>query len=183
MLNITILVVPSQPNQITLFTSAASQHGSAFRLMLILLEPWEQGRIRLDLRRLIGIPLRVSGAHGKKTKTDGFLKRGFLTDKGLFAIGIKEGPAMNQGEVRECSWKWTKVECYARLLRWYLPESHGEFTLRAWGDVSRAGPRQSERNVVLVECSVNLIYGCQSLNCTNTSSISRGGRFLFSFLC
>lgn len=132
MLNITIPVVPSQPNQITLFTSAASQHGSAFRLaarlMLILPEPWEQegrwvgggggrGRVSLDLRRLIGIPLRVSGAYEEEEeeeKKDGFLKRGFLTDKGLFAIGIKEGPAINHDDVRECSCKRTREERYAR---------------------------------------------------------------------
>lgn len=40
-----------------------------------------------------------------------------MTDKGLFAIGIKEGPAMNHGDVRECSWKVTRVERYARLKR------------------------------------------------------------------
>lgn len=132
MLNITIPVVPSQPNQITLFTSAASQHGSAFRLaarlMLILPEPWEQegrwveggggrGRVNLDLRRLIGIPLRASGAYEEEEeeeKKDGFLKRGFLTDKGLFAIGIKEGPAINHDDVRECSCKRTREERYAR---------------------------------------------------------------------
>lgn len=50
-------------------------------------------------------------------KKDGFLKRGFLTDKGLFAIGIKEGPAMNHADVRECSWKGARVERYARLER------------------------------------------------------------------
>lgn len=51
-----------------------------------------------------------------------------MTDKGLFAIGIKEGPAMNHSDVRECCWKGARVERYARLNRSYLPESHGEFT-------------------------------------------------------
>lgn len=40
-----------------------------------------------------------------------------MTDKGLFAIGIKEGPAMNHGDVRECSWNAARVGRYARLER------------------------------------------------------------------
>lgn len=108
MLNITIPVVPSQPNQITPFTSAASQHGPAFRAHhrahVDSAGALRTGHVSLDLRRL-GIPLRASGAYEKKKKKkDGFLKRGFLTDKGLFAIGIKEGPVMNHADVRECSW-------------------------------------------------------------------------------
>lgn len=73
MLNITIPVVPSQPNQITPFTSGASQRGPRFRARrqshvdsapsLV-----NRGRVSLDLRRLIGIPLRVSDAHEKKKK-------------------------------------------------------------------------------------------------------------------
>lgn len=70
MLNITLLVVPGQPNQITPFTSTASQHTPACRLgaklLLILPEPWEQGRVSLDLRRVIGIPLRASGTYEKR---------------------------------------------------------------------------------------------------------------------
>lgn len=38
-------------------------------------------------------------------KNDGFLKRGFLTDKGPFAIGIKEVSVMNHIDVRKWSWK------------------------------------------------------------------------------
>lgn len=132
MLNITIPVVPSQPNQITLFTSAASQHGSAFRLaarlMLILPEPWEQegrwvggveggGALALIYAVLLEFLYeRVARMKKKKKKKkkDGFLKRGFLTDKGLFAIGIKEGPAINHDDVRECSCKRTREERYAR---------------------------------------------------------------------
>lgn len=53
----------------------------------------------------------------EKKKKDGFLKRGFLTDKGLFVIGIKEGPPIYHGDVKECSWKGTRVERYARLER------------------------------------------------------------------
>ena len=37
-----------------------------------------------------------------------------MTDKGLFAIGIKEGPAINHDDVRECSWRRTREERYAR---------------------------------------------------------------------
>lgn len=129
MLNITTPVVLSQPNQITPVTSVASRHGPAFRpaarLMLILPQPWEQGRVSLDLRRLIGIPLWARAVYEKK---DGFLKRRFLTDKGPFAIGIKEVLLMNHRRVRECSWKEARVGCYARLERWYVPERHGEFT-------------------------------------------------------
>lgn len=120
MLNITIPVVPSQPNQITLFTSAASQHGSAFRLaarlMLILPEPWEQeGRwVGPSYWNSFTSEWRVWRRRRRRKKKDGFLKRGFLTDKGLFAIGIKEGPAINHDDVRECSWKRTREERYAR---------------------------------------------------------------------
>lgn len=32
-----------------------------------------------------------------------------MTDKDLFAIRIKEGLAMNHGDVRECSWKGARV--------------------------------------------------------------------------
>lgn len=53
----------------------------------------------------------------KKKKKNGFPKRGLLTDKSRFLIGIKEGPAINHGGVRECSWKGTRVECYVRLER------------------------------------------------------------------
>lgn len=46
---------------------------------------------------------------------DGFLKEGFLTDKGPFAIGIKEDSVMNHTDVRERSWKGARVGRYARL--------------------------------------------------------------------
>lgn len=46
---------------------------------------------------------------------DGFLKRGFLTDKGPFAIGITEVSVMNHTDVREWSWKVARVGRYARL--------------------------------------------------------------------
>lgn len=77
MLNITIVVVPGQPNQITAFTSTASQHSFAFRptakLMLIFQEPWERSYVSLDLRRLIGISLRASGAYEERMNS---LRRG-----------------------------------------------------------------------------------------------------------
>lgn len=121
MLNITIPVVPSRPNQITPFTSGASQHGPAFglaaRLMLILPRALRTGGALALIYAVLLEFLYERVACMKKKKKDGFLKRGFLTDKGLFAIGIKEGPAMNHGDVRECSWKVTRVERYARLKR------------------------------------------------------------------
>ena len=38
-----------------------------------------------------------------------------MTDKGLFVIGIKEGPPVNLSHVKECGWKGSREECYARL--------------------------------------------------------------------
>lgn len=157
MLNMTIPVVPSQPNQITPFTSTASQHGPAFRptarLMLILPEPWEQRRVNLDLCSLIGIPLRASGAYEKKG--DGFLKGGggFLTDKGLFVIGIKEGPRDESSQ--RCKGVHLDGSQDGTLCK--TPEevrSAREFTQEGRGAVGRAGPRQSSRNADL--CVIDL---------------------------
>lgn len=111
MLNITVAVVPAQPNQITLFffflffflTSAASQHGFALSAS----PPYscwfcrgheDGGTLALILRRLIGIPLQVSSLYVIWEKRDGFSREGSWL---IRPIGIKEGPAINGGDVRE----------------------------------------------------------------------------------
>lgn len=72
-----------------------------------------------------------------------------MTDKGLFAIGIKEGPVMNHADVRECSWKGAKVGRYARLEEVISARKPWRVYPVGSAAVGRAGPRQSKRNVEL----------------------------------
>lgn len=88
MLNITITLVPSRANQITLFTSAASQHDGTLRLTarLMLILPWPRARehVNLDLLHHSGIPLPSEWLIWKNT--DGFLE-GFWLIRAHFGWG------------------------------------------------------------------------------------------------
>lgn len=102
MLNITIALVPSQANQITLFTSAASQHACALRLaarLMLFFSGLERGRTFTLIYAIVLEFLCKRVAHMKQT--DRYLKRGFWTDKSLVVVGIKEGTLIKLSDVEE----------------------------------------------------------------------------------
>lgn len=119
MLNITIPVVPSQPNQITLYKCRFTTRLCFQARCQTHVDSAEALRIRGTFALIYAVLLeffyeRVAFIYKKK---DGFHKSGFLSDKSLFAIGIKEGPLINHSDVRECSWRGTGAQRYVRLQR------------------------------------------------------------------
>lgn len=147
MLNITVAAAPAQPNQITLFflfsifflTSAASQHSLHFQARHHA-HADSAGAMRTAARWpwfyvvLLEFLYKWAAFMWYGKKWDGFSREGSWL---IRAIGIKEGPAINGGDVREPG-------------RSIMQASRGDVCQRVQAEFTYVGVeqvwRQSERN-------------------------------------